>query len=156
MYGARAPCPQHTVTELPAMVRVKSSMMFSELDVPSYLRLQLCHLTIYADALLSINGVVMNSKWCSGELQRCPIPDAKADDHTAPYDNHGLSGANGQACYWFSNGKCRFTRVAPRGVAPRGPLHGGFANSTRAAPRVGSQIFFYTDVFANSTLILVL
>jgi len=44
--------------------------------------------------------------------QWCPISDPKADDHTVPYDGVGLSGANGQACYWFSNG-CRCARPCP-------------------------------------------
>ena len=54
--------------------------------------------------------------------QWCPVADASKDDHTAPYDNHGLSGANGQACYWFSNG-CSIGCEECDGVT-RGPMPG--------------------------------
>jgi len=54
--------------------------------------------------------------------QWCPIADSKKNDHTSPYDGIGLSGANGQACYWFSNG-CSIGCDECDGVT-RGPMPG--------------------------------
>lgn len=55
-------------------------------------------------------------------MTRCPIPDPKKHDTTEPYDNLGLSGAQGQACYWFTNG-ASIGCERPDGVT-RGPMPG--------------------------------
>ena len=54
--------------------------------------------------------------------QWCPIADSAKDDRTVPYDDQGLSGSNGQACYWFSNG-CSIGCDKCDGVT-RGPMPG--------------------------------
>ena len=54
--------------------------------------------------------------------QWCPMADSVKDDRTVPYDDQGLSGSNGQACYWFSNG-CSIGCEQCDGVT-RGPMPG--------------------------------
>jgi len=79
--------------------------------------------------------------------QWCPIADPKANDHTVPYDGVGLSGTNGQACYWFSNG-CSIGCDTCDGVT-RGPMP-GLGTPTPGDPLPFSECWYSNGIVNGS------